>query len=121
MTIAAPVEPPAPLRKQWLSMVAVTLLLRLIVMVALLPEQFQQDKLPKPEHWHFGYETGRIAYSIVEGHGFSNPLYTNTGPTAWMTPVYPYIVAGVFKVFGVYSKASAVALLSFNALTSALV
>ena len=102
-------------------MVAVALLLRLIVMGFLLPQQFEPDHLPKPEHWHFGFETGRIAYSIAEGHGFSSPLYSATGPTAWMTPVYPYIVAGVFKVFGVYSRASAIVLLSFNALCSALV
>jgi 4-amino-4-deoxy-L-arabinose transferase-like glycosyltransferase len=38
-----------------------------------------------------------------------------------MTPVYPYIVAGVFKVFGVYSTTSALVLLSLNALLSALV
>lgn len=37
-----------------------------------------------------------------------------------MTPVYPYIVAGVFKVFGVFTKASALVILSLNALTSAL-
>lgn len=102
-------------------MVLVALALRLVVMVFLLPEQMQQDHFPEPPHWHFGFETGRIAYSIVEGHGFSSPLYADTGPTAWMTPVYPYIVAGVFKVFGIYSTASAVVLLSFNALTSALV
>jgi len=38
-----------------------------------------------------------------------------------MTPVYPYLVAGVFKLFGIYSKTSAIVLLSLNALTSALV
>src|SRR5258707_5629629 len=37
-----------------------------------------------------------------------------------MTPIYPAIVAGFFKVFGVYTQASAIAILSFNALTSAL-
>ncbi len=63
---------------------------------------------------------GRIARSIVQGQGFSSPLFAETGPTAWMSPVYPYIVAGVFKVFGVYTTASAVVLLSLNALTSAL-
>ncbi len=86
-------------------------------MVFLLPEQLE----PQRDHWHFGYETGRIARSIVEGKGFSNPLFADTGPTAWMTPVYPYLVAGVFKVFGVYTKASAIVLLSLNALMSALV
>lgn len=98
-------------------MVMVALALRLIVMIFLLPEQLE----PQRDHWHFGYETGRIARSIVEGKGFSSPLFADTGPTAWMTPVYPYIVAGVFKVFGVYTTASAVVLLSLNALTSALV
>jgi 4-amino-4-deoxy-L-arabinose transferase-like glycosyltransferase len=99
-----------------LWMVLTALAIRLIVMVFLLPEQLD----PSRDHWHFGYETGRIARSIVQGHGFSSPLFADTGPTAWMSPVYPYVVAGVFKVFGIYTTASAVVLLSLNALTSAL-
>jgi 4-amino-4-deoxy-L-arabinose transferase-like glycosyltransferase len=95
----------------------VALAIRLIVMIFLLPEQLE----PQRDHWHFGYETGRIARSIVEGRGFSSPLFADTGSTAWLTPVYPYLVAGVFKVFGVYTKTSAVVLLSLNALMSALV
>src|SRR3984893_14183207 len=98
----------------WMVLTAVAI--RLIVMAFLLPEQLD----PSRDHWHFGYETGRIARSIVEGKGFSSPLFSETGPTAWMTPVYPYIVAAVFKVFGIYTTASAVVLLSLNALTSAL-
>lgn len=97
--------------------VLVALAIRLAVMVFLLPEQLE----PQRDHWHFGYETGRIARSIVEGRGFSSPLFGDTGPSAWLTPVYPYLVAGVFKVFGVYTKTSAVVLLSLNALMSALV
>jgi 4-amino-4-deoxy-L-arabinose transferase-like glycosyltransferase len=100
-----------------ISMVVVALAIRLVVMVFLLPEQLE----PARDHWHFGYETGRIARSIVEGRGFSSPLFGDTGPTAWMTPVYPYLVAGVFKLFGVYTKTSAIVLLSLNALMSALV
>jgi hypothetical protein len=98
-------------------MVMVALAIRLLVMVLLLPEQLD----PQRDHWHFGYEAGRIARSIVQGRGFSSPLFGDTGPTAWMTPVYPYLVAGVFKLFGIYTKASAVVLLSLNALMSALV
>jgi 4-amino-4-deoxy-L-arabinose transferase-like glycosyltransferase len=97
-------------------MVVVALALRLIVMVFLLPEQLE----PQRDHWHFGYEAGRIARSIVQGRGFGSPLFEDTGPTAWMTPVYPYLVAGVFKIFGVYTKTSAIVLLSLNALMSAL-
>ena len=97
-------------------MVLTALAIRLVVMVFLLPEQLD----PSRDHWHFGYETGRIARSIVQGQGFSSPLFAETGPTAWMSPVYPYIVAAVFKVFGIYSTPSAVVLLSLNALTSGL-
>lgn len=51
----------------------------------------------------FMYESADIAVSLVQGHGFSSPFRIATGPTAWMTPVYPAILAGVFRVFGVYT------------------
>ena len=73
------------------------------------------------DHLLFGFETGRIARSIAEGHGFSNPLSAQTGPTAWVMPVYPYLLAGIFKLFGVYSKTSALVILSLNSLFSALI
>lgn len=68
----------------------------------------------------FGWEMGRIGASIASGHGFSSPFGPPTGPTAWEPPIYPYLVAGVFRIFGIYSKASAFVLLSFNSLCSAL-
>lgn len=73
------------------------------------------------DHLYFGFETGRIARSIAEGHGYGNPLSVPTGPTAWLTPIYPCLVAAVFKLFGVYSKASALVMLSLNSLFSALI
>jgi hypothetical protein len=75
---------------------------------------------PRQDHFRFGFETGRIARSIAQGQGFASPLYEPTGPSAWMTPVYPYIVAGFFRVFGIYTKTAAIAILSFNALISAM-
>lgn len=104
------------LRRKLLWMFAVALGLRLIVMAYAYPLQMA----PTRDHWPFGYETGRIARSIAEGHGFGSPLFADTGPTAWMTPIYPYIVAGVFKLFGVFSRTSGLVILSFNALISAL-
>ncbi len=56
----------------------------------------------------------------MQGRGFGSPLFEDTGPTAWMTPVYPYLVAGVFKLFGTYTKLSAIVLFSLNAFMSAL-
>lgn len=81
---------------------------------------YQDQMNPRRDHWPFGYETGRIARSIASGEGFANPLFQKTGPTAWMTPLYPYLVAGIFKVFGIYSATSALVLLSLNSLFSAL-
>ena len=52
--------------------------------------------------------------------GFSNPFNEATGPTAWEPPLYPFLIAGVFKLFGVYTHASALVLLGLNSLFSAL-
>src|SRR5277367_2433157 len=71
-------------------------------------------------NFSFGWEMGRIAASIASGHGFSSPFGPATGPTAWEPPLYPYLSAGVFSVFGIYSKASAFVLLSLNSIFSAL-
>jgi hypothetical protein len=71
-------------------------------------------------NFSFGWEMGRIAASLVSGHGFSNPFVPPTGPTAWEPPLYPYLTAGVFLLFGIYSKASAFVLLALNSAFSAL-
>jgi hypothetical protein len=97
-------------------MVGTALILRLVAMCFLYDEQLDA----RQDHFRFGFETGRIARSIAAGKGFASPLYDDTGPTAWMTPVYPYIVALFFKLLGIYTKQSALAILSFNALTSAI-
>jgi len=48
----------------------------------------------------FQQETGNIAYSLAQGKGFSALFRMDTGPTAWLAPVYPLLVAGIFKIFG---------------------
>ncbi len=81
---------------------------------------YQGQLNPRHDHWPFGYETGRIARSIASGRGFSDVVDVGSGPTAWMTPLYPYLAAGVFKVLGIYTAPSALVLLSLNSLFSAL-
>jgi 4-amino-4-deoxy-L-arabinose transferase-like glycosyltransferase len=71
-------------------------------------------------NFSFGWEMGRIGRSLAEGQGFANPFNEPTGPTAWEPPLYPFLVAGVFKLTGVYTHASAIVLLSINSLSSAL-
>jgi hypothetical protein len=68
----------------------------------------------------FGWEMGRIGAALASGRGFSDPFGPPTGPTAWEPPLYPYLVAGVFQVFGIYSRASAFVLLTINSVFSAL-
>ena len=55
----------------------------------------------------YGYELGQVARSIAAGQGFSSPLrFVDTGPTAWFTPIFPYLVAGIFKIWGIYTDES---------------
>lgn len=107
---------PGDTRNLLLAMVVVAFVLRMIV-AAFLYKEFAD---PYRGYWHFGWETGRIARSIAAGRGFSSPLFGDTGPTAIMTPLYPYLLAGVFKIFGIYSVASALVILALNSLFSAL-
>ena len=67
----------------------------------------------------FGAEVCSIADHIVRGKGFSSPFYQDTGPTAWIAPVYPYMSALVFRLFGIYSVASAIVLLGIQCIIAA--
>ena len=71
-------------------------------------------------NFSFGFEMGRIGRAIATGRGFADPFEGQTGPTAWEPPLYPYLIAGVFKLTGVYSQASALILLGINSIFSAL-
>jgi dolichyl-phosphate-mannose-protein mannosyltransferase len=69
----------------------------------------------------FGAETGAVAAAIARGEGFSSPLrFVHTGPTAWFTPIYPYLLAGIFKLFGVYTYRSEMVAYTTNMVFSAL-
>ncbi len=72
------------------------------------------------DHFGFGWEMGRVARSLVEGHGFSSPLPTPTGPTAIVGPVYPLLLALVFKAFGVYTTGSSIAIRVIQSLFASL-
>jgi len=111
---SAEANPPLWVRPWFVFLVALGL--RLAVVPFLVGDELN----PARDHWDFGWETGRIARSLASGRGFASPLFGWTGPTAWMGPVYPVLVAGVFKVFGIYSTVSAYVILSLNCLFAAL-
>jgi len=113
----------APLSKTWARIrtsprwiVGIALLLRVAWIVMGHTYKFKSTA----DNFSFGWEMGRIGASLASGHGFSSPFGPATGPTAWEPPLYPYLTAGVFLVFGIYSKASALVLLTINSVFSAL-
>jgi 4-amino-4-deoxy-L-arabinose transferase-like glycosyltransferase len=67
----------------------------------------------------FEQEAGNIAIALATGKGFSSPMRRDTGPTAWLTPVYPLIVAAIFCVFGVSTLHAFYAAAALNILFSA--
>ena len=75
---------------------------------------------PAEDHFRFGWEMGRVARSLASGQGFSSPYGAETGPTGVLPPVYPYLLAGVFRIFGVYTDASAYVILALNSVFSTL-
>src|ERR1700676_2106079 len=72
------------------------------------------------DHLQFGWEMGRIARALVTGYGYADPFDGHTGPTAWVPPLYPLLLAGIFKICGVYSAASAWVVLALNSFFSAI-
>jgi len=75
---------------------------------------------PFNHHFEFGWETGRVAASVAGGHGYSSPFSGDTGPTAWMVPGFTLLLAGVFKIFGIYSALSAFVIQTLNSFFQAL-
>jgi hypothetical protein len=71
------------------------------------------------EHFLFGGEMGRIARALATGYGYANPFNGHSGPTAWAPPLYPLLLGGVFKIFGVYTLKSAWVILTINCVFSA--
>jgi 4-amino-4-deoxy-L-arabinose transferase-like glycosyltransferase len=103
-------------RRQLIWMVLIGLVLRLAVMTIGHTYRFPARR----DHFEFGWETGRLARSIAAGHGFGSPFHGETGPSAWVAPLYPYFLAGLFKIFGIYSNTAAWVALAVNSVFSAL-
>ena len=71
--------------------------------------------------WFFnqGSELALLGESLRSGHGLSSPFGGSTGPSAFLAPGYPAIVAVVFAFFHPYSEASAVVMMLLQALFGA--
>jgi len=51
------------------------------------------------QFYSVGQEAGNVAWALALGHGFSSPLAGMQGPTAWVAPLYPLLLAFGFKLF----------------------
>src|SRR6202167_3731256 len=96
------------IRRSLMWMILAGLAIRLLT--ALFTYKYLLD--PAEDYFGYGWEGGRVARALASGHGFANPYQGNSGPTAALPPLYPLIVGGVFKLSGIYSKASALILLA---------
>jgi hypothetical protein len=82
---------------------------------------WREARSPAKAFIAYGYEVGRIARAIAAGQGFSSPLrLVDSGPSAWFTPIYPYLVAGIFKIWGIFSDESRLIIEALNCAFAAL-
>jgi 4-amino-4-deoxy-L-arabinose transferase-like glycosyltransferase len=93
------------------------LIVALAIRLAVIPFVFHDWMDPFVlDHWAFGL----VARSLVTGHGFSSVFAPTGAPTAVLPPVYTFLLAGIFKLFGIETRASVIAALSLNSVFSAL-
>ena len=68
----------------------------------------------------FLIEAGYVASALAQGQGFCCLFRQPTGPTAWLAPVYPLLVACIFKFLGTFTLRSFYAAVLLNCVFSSL-
>src|SRR2546430_8195740 len=111
---------PTQTRSWWRHSIWLIVLIAFLLRLAVITIGHTYQITPRRDHFQYGWEMGRLARSIAIRQGFSSPTDVPSGPSAWAPPLYPYLLAGVFKPFGVYSALSAWVILTFNSVFSAL-
>ena len=96
--------------------------LALVIRVGLMFSAGLQSNMTDGQPHQFGAEVATVASHIAAGIGFNSALIFagDTGPTAIVSPLYTFLLAGIFKAFGTYTLAALVAALLFNCIVSAL-
>jgi hypothetical protein len=67
----------------------------------------------------FEQEVGNIASALAAGRGFSEVFRQPTGPTAWLAPIYPTLIAALFRIFGTFTYSAFLAAVLLNCVFSA--
>ncbi len=70
--------------------------------------------------WEWGAETACLARSLLEQGFYGDPWCRGTGPSSWLTPPFPALVASLLWIFGGVTPAMAIAFHAIQAALSAL-
>ncbi len=112
------------LRRAGFRLFALALVVRLAFVVISHGIPFTDSRVP--DNVSLINETTNIAASLARGQGYSSPFIfmllgdLNTGPTSWIAPIYPYLCAFFFKIFGVYSNPAFLLIILLQCVFSAL-
>ena len=105
------------MRKRQVFLLATVIMVALALRLAAIPLP-NFENLMNSDHMH-AWEPGNVAAALVAGRGFGSPFPSHQ-LSAVMPPVYPLIVAVLFKMFGVHTVTSIFAVHALNCLLSAL-
>jgi hypothetical protein len=116
---------PGKLNNSWIYRLAIRLPISLRIFVFALAAYLTLALIQPPLEWSRVSENSYVAASVATGHGFSSPYLgppylVNTGPSALVPPLQPFLLAGIFRIFGVLSLASYQVAVGLNVLVHAI-
>ncbi len=118
--------PPEPIayvrdsnRASTIRLLIFVVLAALVLRLAIVPfNRYLFEDLMDANHIH-AWEPGNVAEALLAGRGFGSPFASHQ-LSAIMPPVYPLVVAVLFKIFGIHTAASIFAAHAFDCLIGAL-
>lgn len=114
------IQAPSTTRYAWVRNVLPAIIVALCIRMVVVCLHYRDLPDADQHYEQFGWEIGWVARALAGGHGFTSPFPSTTTPTAMISPLYTYLLGGVFRLFGIYSLTSAFVILSINSLFSAL-
>ena len=93
-------------RLQWaIAIFLLTITVRTVILSRVSKSDFLYGKLTS-QGYVSGDEGINVAIALSRRGEFANPFREPTGPTAHVPPTFPFITAGIFRLFG-YGYAAA--------------
>ena len=108
-------QPPGATARRVRLLFGAALILRLSALLVLAPHRSTFSR----GAWDFGHEAACLGQSLWLGHGFGDPWAHGTGPSSWLTPPYPALLATLMEVFGGIDRWMALTLFVLQSIASA--